>query len=63
MVAAEAVGVDRHADQSGHHDREIRDEPFGAVLGQDRDAIARPVALRQQAAGEAPRLRVDLAPR
>ena len=41
--------MQRHADQSGELDRQVADKPFGAVL-------------RQQRAGQATRLVVDLAP-
>lgn len=54
--------MQRHADQSGELDRQVADKPFGAVLRQQRNALARHAAQRQQRAGQATRLVVDLAP-
>ena len=54
--------IQRHADQPGVLDRQVADKPFGAVLRQQRNALARHAAQRQQRAGQAARLLVDLAP-
>ena len=54
--------VQRHADQAGHHDRQVADKPLGAVLRQQRHPIARRAAQRQQGTGQAPRLIIDLTP-
>lgn len=54
--------MQRHADQSGELDRQVADKPFGAVLRQQGDTLTRHAAQRQQRAGQATRLVVDLAP-
>jgi len=39
MVAADVGGVGRHGDAACRHDRKVGDAPFGAVFGDQRDAV------------------------
>ena len=54
--------VQRHADQPREHDRQVADDPLGAVLRQDRHPVAGHAAQHPQGAGQAPGLVVGLAP-
>jgi len=45
--------VDRHADQSSHHDRDVSDHPVRAVLTYQRDPAAPRYPERHQLSGEA----------
>ena len=54
--------IERHRDVAGHPDREVGEQPVGAVLGKDGDPAARRKAERAQVRGHAPHLADRLAP-
>ena len=58
---ARQLEAHRHRDHARAHGAEIGREVFGAIGGEDGDAVAAPISTRHQAARHRPRRPVDLA--
>ena len=62
MVGFGIGGIGRDGDAADRHHREIRDQPFGTVFGDDDDTVAGAEAEALEAGGQPADVVGDLAP-